>query len=74
VLRTFRRGFAFCESDVLPGASIWFAAWHVRKDCGVWFDDIVPGDMVSFDLGFAADGRPQASEVRVLRASALAEV
>jgi hypothetical protein len=68
VRRVHRRGFAFCESDILPGESIFFAAWHVRRE-NVCFDEIQPGDVISFDLVWSADGRAQASEVRVIRHS-----
>jgi hypothetical protein len=70
IVRLNRRGFGFAESDLLLGESIFFPAYAVRRECGVCFDQIRPGDVISFDLMWSADGRPQASEVRVLRVSA----
>ena len=54
-------------------ASIFFAAWHVRRE-NVCFDELRPGDAISFELGWSADCRPQATEVRVLRASAITKM
>jgi hypothetical protein len=74
VRRVHRRGFGFAESDILPGEPIFFPAYAVRRECGVRFDEIQPGDVISFDLAWSADGRPQATEVLVLRAFARADL
>jgi len=61
-----QRGYGFVESDLLPG-DLFFAAWHVVRSCGVLFDEIEPGDHVSFELTWSDDERPQAAHLRVER-------